>query len=79
MTRGLLGSGGFIVKDDPKAYHKRYYAKNKKHILEKAKERYAANTEKYKKRTRQNYKNKLEKLTSFYKTARTNYKLNIIF
>ena len=55
MVRGLKGSGGFIVKDFPKEYQKKYYAKNKKYILAKAKERYRCNPEKYKRRTRLNY------------------------
>ena len=32
MVRGLMGSGGIIVKDNPIAYRKQYYERNKERI-----------------------------------------------
>ncbi len=77
MVRGLKGSGGFIVKEQPKEYFKAYYAKNRSYILAKAKERYKYNAEKYRRRTRLNYKNKIAKQALIYKEAKENYKNNV--
>jgi len=55
MTRGVLGSGDFTLRDNPKQYRLLYYKKNKKRILQKSKERYWTNPEKYKQKSKDNY------------------------
>ena len=49
MVRGLMGSGGIIVKDNPIAYRKQYYERNKERIRKYQKKYYEKNKEKIKK------------------------------
>ena len=48
MVRGLLGSGGIIVMDNPDAYRKQYYTKNKDRIRKYQKQYYQKNKDKIK-------------------------------
>tara|TARA_R100001244_G_C5128748_1_gene125276 strand:- start:85 stop:312 length:228 start_codon:yes stop_codon:yes gene_type:complete len=75
MTRGVLGSGIYTIRDEPTKYFQHYYNKNKERILAKSKERYDLNPDKFRKRSRDNYKNKLEKQSLVYKTIRENNKV----
>ena len=58
MVRGLLGSGGIIVKDNPDAYRKQYYQKNRERIRKYQKQYYINNKEKIKKYQRLYYNGK---------------------
>jgi len=48
MTKGLLGSGGVIVKDNKKAYQQAYYLKNKERIVNYGKQYYQKNKQRLK-------------------------------
>ena len=61
MTRGVLGSGNYTLRDEPKKYHQHYYQKNKKRILAKQKSLYHANPEKFRERSKKNYKESKDK------------------
>ena len=47
MVRGIMGSGagGHTIKGNAKAYHQEYYQKHKERILQRTRDRYAANRE----------------------------------
>ena len=64
MTRGLYGSAGFglTVRDNPKAYFKAYYNKNKDKVSLKNKERYKANPEHFKAKRKLAYQKQKEEL-----------------
>ena len=64
MTRGLYGSAGFglTVRDNPKAYYKAYYNKNKDKVSLKNKERYKANPEHFKAKRKLAYQKQKEEL-----------------
>ena len=64
MVRGITGSGvgGHTIKENAKAYHQEYYKKHKERILQRTRDRYAANPEKYKALSQANYKKKQEKI-----------------
>jgi len=68
MTRGLYGSAGFglTMRDNPKAYRKAQYQKNKDKISLYNKERYKSNPEFFKEKRQlayQKQKNQLKQLT----------------
>jgi len=62
MTKGLLGSGGIIVKDNKKAYQQAYYQKNKERIVNYGKQYYQKNKQKLKDAQRDRYADTRDKL-----------------
>ena len=64
MTRGIKASGvgGYTIKENAKAYHEEYYRVNKERILQRTRDRYAADPEKYKRLSQQNYKKRQAKI-----------------
>ena len=67
MVRGIKASGlgGFTIKDNKKEYHDTYYRIHKERILQRTRDRYAANPEKYKALSQANYKKKQAKIKAF--------------
>ena len=61
MTRGVMGSGKYTLRDEPKKYYQNYYQKNKKRILAKQKILYDANPNKFKERSKNNYQKSKDK------------------
>ena len=57
MTRGVMGSGKYTLRDEPKKYYQNYYQKNKKRILAKQKILYDANPDKFRERSKKFYQN----------------------
>ena len=66
MVRGLMGSAGIIVKDNPIAYRQQYYERNKERIRKYQKKYYEKNKEKIKKYQREWYKNSSEYQKKYY-------------
>jgi adenylosuccinate lyase len=62
MTKGLLGSGGVIVKDNKRAYQQAYYLKNKERIVNYGKQYYQKNKQRLKDAQRERYATTRDKL-----------------
>jgi hypothetical protein len=62
MTKGVYGSGEYVVKYHPKEYHQTYYKKNRERILKYGKQYYQDHKDKLKLAQKKRYEAQREEI-----------------